>query len=169
VAALAATAPRSVHGDGRGGSQGYAHRRPEESVLYGVVRSELETFLARAQARERPEPRFVERELRGFLRCGILAYRAIPTAGPREPFPASDATGVRPRRLAWAGLLQRVFAVDVLECPRCGGPMRLLATIHPPDVTQAILGCLELPSRAPPTAAAAPDLEEWDGDLEASL
>jgi hypothetical protein len=34
----------------------------------------LETFLARAQARERPVPRFVERELRGFLRCGILAH-----------------------------------------------------------------------------------------------
>jgi len=54
--------------------QGYARRRPEESVLYSVVRNELATFLARAQARERPVPRFVERELRGFLRCGILAY-----------------------------------------------------------------------------------------------
>jgi hypothetical protein len=39
-----------------------------------VVQRELETFLARAQARERPVPRFVERELRGFLRCGILAH-----------------------------------------------------------------------------------------------
>ena len=34
-----------------------------------MVQTELETFLARAQARERPVPRFVERELRGFLRC----------------------------------------------------------------------------------------------------
>ena len=41
---------------------------------YGVVQAELETFLARAQARERPVPRFVERELRGFLRCRILAH-----------------------------------------------------------------------------------------------
>jgi hypothetical protein len=49
-------------------------RRPEESVLYGVVQAELETFLARAHARERPVPRFVERELRSFLRCGILAH-----------------------------------------------------------------------------------------------
>jgi len=38
------------------------------------VQSELETFLARAQERERPVPRFVERELRSFLRCGILAH-----------------------------------------------------------------------------------------------
>ncbi len=43
-------------------------------MLYGVVQAELETFLAQAQARERPVPRFVERELRGFLRCGILAH-----------------------------------------------------------------------------------------------
>jgi hypothetical protein len=71
-----------------------------------------------------------------------------------------------PRLLACADFLRRVFAVDVLECPRCAGPMRILATIHPPDVTQAILDCLELPSRAPPTAAAAPRPAEWDDSFE---
>jgi hypothetical protein len=45
----------------------YARRRPEESVLYGVVQAELESFLADAHAHERPVPRFVERELRAFL------------------------------------------------------------------------------------------------------
>jgi hypothetical protein len=43
-------------------------------VLYSVVRGQLETFLARARERERPVPRFVERELRAFLACGILAH-----------------------------------------------------------------------------------------------
>lgn len=43
-------------------------------MLYGVIQAELETFLVRAHARERIVPRFVERELRGFLRCGILAH-----------------------------------------------------------------------------------------------
>lgn len=52
----------------------YASRRPEESILYGVVQQELETFLARARERECPVPRFVERELRSFLHCGILAH-----------------------------------------------------------------------------------------------
>ena len=55
--------------------------------------------------------------------------------------------------------MRRVFALDVLECPRCGGPMRILAEIHPPDATRAILECLKLPSRAPPTAVAVPDPE----------
>jgi hypothetical protein len=63
-----------------------------------------------------------------------------------------DRSPPRARRLAWAELLRRVFAVDVLECARCEGRMRLLAAIHPPDATQAILECLGLPSRAPPLA-----------------
>ena len=52
----------------------YRRRRPEESVLYRVVQQQLETFLARAEARDRHVPRFVEREFRGFLRCGVLAH-----------------------------------------------------------------------------------------------
>jgi len=84
------------------------------------------------------------------------AAARIEAASP----PAAGATGSRARRLAWAELLRRVFAVDVLECPRCGGRMRLLAAIHPPDATEAILECLQLPSRAPPTAAARPDAFE---------
>ena len=56
----------------------------------------------------------------------------------------------RPRQLAWVELMRRVFAVDVLECPRCGGPMRILAAIHPPETARAILECFSLPSRAPP-------------------
>ena len=83
--------------------------------------------------------------------------------GPQEPRSAPDEPALRPRRLAWAELLRRVFAVDVLECPRCGGRMRLLAVIQPPDVAQAILDCLDLSSRAPPTAAAAPDSENAEG------
>jgi hypothetical protein len=98
---------------------------------------------------------------------GEKGNRATPAAaGPEEPQPTSGEPPLRSRRLAWAELLRRVFAVDVLECPRCGGPMRLLATIHPPDVTQAILECLELPSRAPPAAPAVPDPEERLGDFE---
>jgi hypothetical protein len=50
--------------------------------------------------------------------------------------------------------------------------MRLLAAIQPPDATKAILDCPELPSRAPPTAAALPDpddAEVWPANFEANL
>jgi len=48
--------------------------------------------------------------------------------------------------------MQRVFAVDVLECPTCRGKMKILATIHPPKATTAILESLGLSSRPPPLA-----------------
>jgi hypothetical protein len=64
--------------------------------------------------------------------------------------PAHAPPARRPRRLAWAELMRRVFAIDVLECPRCGGSMRILAAIHPLETARAILECLALPSRAPP-------------------
>ena len=51
----------------------YRPRRPEESVLYGAVAGHLKTFLARQRERGRLVPRFVERELRAFLDCGIPA------------------------------------------------------------------------------------------------
>jgi Putative transposase/Transposase zinc-binding domain len=56
----------------------------------------------------------------------------------------------RSRNYTWAELMKRVFLLDVLECERCGGPMKILAAIHSPDVAEKILNCLGLPSRAPP-------------------
>ncbi|PYS30938.1 MAG: IS91 family transposase [Acidobacteria bacterium] len=60
----------------------------------------------------------------------------------------------RCRNYSWAQLMKRVFAIDVLQCDRCGGVMRIIATIHPPDTTRKILDCLGLPSRAPPLTPA---------------
>ncbi len=59
-------------------------------------------------------------------------------------------------------MLQRVFEVDALQCPRCGSTLRLIAVIEDPMVARRILECLKLPARAPPLAPAAadaPDLE----------
>ena len=52
----------------------YERRKPEQTLLHQVVREQLETFLARAQCRDQNPPRFVEQELRSFLRCGVLAH-----------------------------------------------------------------------------------------------
>jgi len=89
------------------------------------------------------------------------------TSTRQTPEPLGDpptevgARSGRPRRLAWAELLRRVFAVDVLECPRCGGRMRILPAIHAPGATQAILECLGLPARAPPPVPARPEDHDW--------
>ena len=52
----------------------YLPRRPTETVLYGLVRQNLESFLA--HAREHYDgrlPRYVELELRAYLACGIFS------------------------------------------------------------------------------------------------
>ncbi|TVR67119.1 MAG: hypothetical protein EA422_00730 [Gemmatimonadales bacterium] len=55
----------------------YRPRRPTETPLYPVVQHHLETFLAEAQdsgPMGRGVPRWVERDFRSYLRCGILAH-----------------------------------------------------------------------------------------------
>jgi hypothetical protein len=52
--------------------------------------------------------------------------------------------------------MKRVFAVDVLECPKYGGRVKILATIHPPEATTAILESLGFSPRTPPLTPFAP-------------
>ena len=70
---------------------------------------------------------------------------------PGPPSPGGP-DGTHPRRYTWPELMRRVFRVDVLECPRCHSTTRILAAIHPPETTLAILECLKLPTRPPPVA-----------------
>lgn len=64
--------------------------------------------------------------------------------------------GNRPTRkpLPWSELLRRVFAVDALVCPRCAGPMTVLAYLTDPDVLCKILLHLGLPTTPPPLGPA---------------
>lgn len=70
----------------------------------------------------------------------------------QDPGSRPATTFGRRRRMAWADLLQRVFEVDALRCPACGGRMRILSAITGPDVARRILDWLDMPSRAPPLA-----------------
>jgi Transposase zinc-binding domain/Putative transposase len=84
---------------------GYERHRPEETELHAVVREQLEGFLARAREADRPLPRFVEQELRAYLRCGILAHG----------FVRLRCDGCRLERLVPFSCKRRGF------CPSCGG------------------------------------------------
>jgi 23S rRNA U2552 (ribose-2'-O)-methylase RlmE/FtsJ len=64
------------------------------------------------------------------------------------------------RRLDWAALLLRVFAIDVLECPKCEGRMRILAVITDPDAVERILEHFELPTE-PPRSSRDPPGQWW--------
>jgi len=81
-------------------------------------------------------------------------------ANRRDPDRDPAVNGLSPRRPRWAELLQRIFDVDALRCPRCGAPMRLVAAIEDPSVARKILECLGLPARAPPLEPALADTQD---------
>jgi len=58
----------------------------------------------------------------------------VPTrcASPIEPAsePASDLAAHA--KSAWARLIRKVYEADPLECPKCKGPMRIIALIDDP-------------------------------------
>ena len=58
--------------------------------------------------------------------------------------------------------MRRVFGLEVLECPMCGGQARVIALINEPTAIRAILRHLGLPTRALPLcpARAPPDPSE---------
>ncbi len=89
-------------------------------------------------------------ELKEIVR---LPAPARISAGQSSASPIASATP-HGRVYTWAELMKRVWALDVLECPRCHHRLRILAAIHPPDATRRILDCLGLPSRSPPLAPA---------------
>jgi hypothetical protein len=78
----------------------------------------------------------------------------LPTEPSYEVEPREHGIRARWGRMRWAALLQRVFEVEALRCPRCGSTMRLIAAIEDPDVARRILECMQLPARAPPLGEA---------------
>ena len=114
---------------GHGGLAG--RHRPGDHAVSAAVE------VARA-SEPRPEP------------PGTFRLTAPGDAPPDRPSPRI--------RVPWAELLRKVFAIDVLECPACGGRLELIAFIAEHGVARRILDHLGLESQAPPLARArAPD------------
>ena len=67
----------------------------------------------------------------------VESSAALSCAPPRE------------RGLRWPELMQRVFAIDVLLCPSCGGRMKPIAEITDRRVAQKMLEHVGVPSDAP--------------------
>ena len=80
-----------------------------------------------------PPPRFHTVKYAGVL-ASASPWR--PCIAPEPPPSARDTPPEEPTRgrgpshyRPWAELLRRTFGVDVLECPKCQGRMRLLAMV----------------------------------------
>jgi hypothetical protein len=73
-------------------------------------------------------------------------------------------------RVDWATLLGRSFSVDVLECPKCHGRLRMIAVITERETARRILAHLGLPTELPPIARARdPTEEDIDEEVAAQL
>ena len=117
---------------------------------------------SRSKHRASVVPEVVEAVARSL--CGVVSCTPEADASTQASSVSGEASrSSRPSRYyTWPELMRRVFEIDVLRCPRCrAGPMRILAAIHPPATTEAILRSLGLPTRAPPITPARPITEDW--------
>ena len=70
-------------------------------------------------------------------------------------------------RVDWSALLRRSFQVDVMQCAKCGGRLRVLAVITEREPVRRILSHLGLPPEAPPLAHARDPTDDLE-DVEPS-
>ena len=78
---------------------------------------------------------------------------SVAGIGEGEPTPAQ-----RRHRLGWA--VSQVWAIDVTECPACGGRMKIVAAVTEPSSIRRYLDGVGLPARAPPIAPARPQRQQ---------
>ena len=89
--------------------------------------------------------------------------RQVVSSGRPAPDPTAHEVDTTPhsadgpsRSWTLAASMRRVFALDVLACPRCGGRLPVIATIQDPVAVRTILahlgpsGAAEPPGPAPP-------------------
>jgi hypothetical protein len=121
---------------------------------------EPEDFIARLAALV-PKPRAHLTRYHGvFAPASPDRARVVPGACVAAASEGGEASATgRQRGLTWAQRLKRVFVIDIETCRRCGGRLRVIASIEDPVVIERILEHLgrdaELvdpahPSRAPP-------------------
>jgi len=93
---------------------------------------------------------------RGMRKKAAEAQAATADQAAGSPSGDSDMAASNPSSQTWAMLIKRVYEIDPLACTKCGGQMKVVAFIEPPqgDVIEKILrhcGLWHSPSpRAPP-------------------
>ena len=74
-------------------------------------------------------------------------------------------------RKNWARLIQKIYEVDPLTCPKCSGKMKVISVIGDEAVTKKILkhlGLWEVKARPPPKASGPPKIAEYRIDYSTS-
>ena len=72
------------------------------------------------------------------------------------------------RRKNWARLIQKIYEVDPLTCPKCSGEMKVISVIEDEEVIKKILkhlGLWEVKARPPPRKEKSPGMIETPVDF----
>jgi Putative transposase len=127
-----------------GGQLLYQFRRPWSDDSTALLLEPLE-LLERLAALV-PAPRRPLLAYHGVLaprarwRPQVVGYgRPAPTVTTGDPAAAHRVPPPARRNWTWAALMRRAFAVDVLACPRCGGRLRVIATVEDPVAVRQLL------------------------------
>ena len=110
------------------------------------------TFAAKVTAAGPPDPLS-----RGLCRTRGAASGNHPS-GKRDGAHKRVATLERPAskdiRMNWARRLKRVFGIEIEQCARCGGRLKVIASLEEPELIERILAHRrERGEEAAPTAS----------------
>jgi hypothetical protein len=87
------------------------------------------------------------------LRAAAGWYGREDEAVAEEAVTETGSVTKQASRKAWARLLGKVYEIDVLCCPKCGGRMSVVAVIRDPESIRKIVACMEKKGRGPPATA----------------
>ena len=85
-------------------------------------------------------------------------------AGARKRAAAAERPALKDIRMNWVRRLKRVFSIEIEQCARCGGRLKVIASIEEPELIERILAhrrerggrrrlLASLGARAPPQAS----------------
>jgi hypothetical protein len=86
-------------------------------------------------------------------RLVVARRRATTTAGSSD-----DAPSIPTAPMSWMARLNRVLDLNLSRCPKCGGKVRLIATVTEPDVIARILAHLRRREQDTPEPRGPPPL-----------
>ena len=114
-------------------------------------------FIARLAALV-PPPRAHLTRFHGVFAAHAALRATITPAGMGTGATKGEAAVEAPRskdiRMNWGRRLKRVFGIEIEQCARCGGRLKVIASIEEPEIIERILAHRrERGEEAAPTAA----------------
>jgi hypothetical protein len=105
-------------------------------------------FLARLAAAGAQTPGALDPLPRRIRPAQCAARSGHPGGAGKKKGVSERNPAERHQAMTWAQRLKRVFRIDIEQCERCGGKVRIIASIEDPQVIGRILAHLEQTKQA---------------------